>query len=111
MLIKNTVGNNSSLERCDFDTKLCMHGDTTSPITQPTEIYKPNQGTNQLRDKPIWAPDKQVKYFRIRFQFREDIRSQSSKKSTPRCAAPRGVKILVLEIQNFFLQILSYMIE
>ena len=33
------------------------------------------------------------------------------KNLTPRCAAHRGVKILVLAIQKDFLQILSYMLE
>ena len=61
--------------------------------------------------EPIWAPDKQAKYFRIRFWFRRDIRSQSSKKSTPRCATHRGVKILGLDNQPNFLQLFSYMIE
>ena len=43
-----------------------------------------------------------LKYFRIRFRFRRDIRSQSSKKSTPRCASHHGVKILVLAIPKIF---------
>ena len=52
-----------------------------------------------------------LKYFRIRFRFFRDIRSQSSKKSTLRCASHCGVKILVLAIQIFVLQIFTYMIE
>ena len=61
--------------------------------------------------KPIWAPDKQVKYFRIVFRFRRDIRSQSLKNSTLQCAWHHVVKILGLENQNIFLQIFSFLID
>ena len=46
-----------------------------------------------------------LKYFQIRFRFCRDIPSQSSKNSTLWCACHRGVKILGLANQNFFLQI------
>ena len=52
-----------------------------------------------------------LKYFRIEFRLRRDIRSQSSKISTPWCSSNCGVKILVLANKIFFLQTYSYMIE
>ena len=48
---------------------------------------------------------KRLKYLRIRFWFRRDIRSQNSKNLTPQCAAHRGVKILGLDNQKNVLQI------
>ena len=52
-----------------------------------------------------------LKYFRIWFWFRRDIRSPSSKVSTPRCARHQGVKILGLVNPLFILQIFSFMID
>ena len=49
-------------------------------------------------------------YFRIWFRFRQDIRSQSLKNSTPQCAWHRGVKIFGSVNQINFLQIFSFMI-
>ena len=43
-----------------------------------------------------------LKHFRIRFRFRWDIRSQSSKNSTSRCAWHSRVKIIGLANLNFF---------
>ena len=52
-----------------------------------------------------------LKYFRIRFLFCRDTRSQSLKISTPQCAWHRGVKILGLVNPLFILQIFSFMID
>ena len=52
-----------------------------------------------------------LKYFRIKFRFPQEIRSQNSKNSTPWCAWHRGVKILGLANQNFFLHNFSFMID
>ena len=52
-----------------------------------------------------------LKYVQIRFQFRRDIWSQSSKNLTSRCAWHCGVKILGLANQKNFHQIFSFMIE
>ena len=51
------------------------------------------------------------KYFRIRFKFRLDIRSQSLKNSTLRCAWYSGAQILGLAIKKKFLHIFSFMID
>ena len=59
----------------------------------------------------IWAPDKQAEVFSNSVSISKRHRSQSSKKSTPRCTAHRGVKILVLAIKKKILKIFSYMIE
>ena len=49
-----------------------------------------------------------LKYFRIQFQYRWDIKSQRLKNLTPRCASHGGVKILVIASQkNFFKSFLS----
>ena len=50
------------------------------------------------------------KYFQISFRFRWDIRSQSLKNSTPRCAWHRGVKIFCLANKKNFFQFFSLMI-
>ena len=60
----------------------------------------------------IWAPDKQAKvFFQIRFWYRQDIWSQSSKNSTPHCAWHQGVKILDLANNFFLLQIFFFMTD
>ena len=52
-----------------------------------------------------------LKYFQIWFQFRRDIRSQSLKNSTPRCAWHHGVKILGLANKKKFLILFSFTID
>ena len=60
---------------------------------------------------PIWAPDKQAKVFYNSFRFYRDIRSQSSKNSTPRCVWHCRVKKFCSANKFFFfLQIFFFMI-
>ena len=61
--------------------------------------------------EPIWAPDIQAKIFSNSVSISRDIRSQSLKNLTKRCASHRGVKILVYAIPKKGLQIFSYIIE
>ena len=49
--------------------------------------------------------------FKFGFRFRKDIRSQSSKNSTPQCAWHHGVNILGLANLKNVLQIFSFMID
>ena len=66
--------------------KLCWHAILTNIVSDNlVVIYYSWKGVcHEMFDpffswfEPIWAPDKQPKvYFRIRFRFRRDIRSQS----------------------------------
>ena len=62
-------------------------------IESPTQIFS--------WFERIQAPDKQAKYFRIKFRFHRDIRSVSSKMLTPQCALHLWIKILGLLNPNF----------
>ena len=52
-----------------------------------------------------------LKYFRVRYQFRRDIRSQSSENSTSQCAWHSGVKNFGVANQKCVLPIFSFMID
>ena len=62
-------------------------------IESPTQIFS--------WFERIQAPNKQAKYFRIKFRFHRDIRSVSSKMLTPQCALHLWIKILGLLNPNF----------